>query len=465
MRHPRTNLLVSAVLIATSHSATPQDNPTPANTAAVSKIVGDAYAALQRKDYEASREASLKVLALDSRNQYALSYLGHACQMLGEFPRAEEAYRNLIAINPRHNSAYDNLGLVYFKQGRTDEAIANYRKQLEVTPRNGYAFSKLSRALALQGKWEEALEPAAMAAELASPEAVAWQFLGKVQIKTGRIDEARRTFGRALALPHEPILENNVAYDLADAGVDLDRSWELISGALRKTEPLLCEPAALSDGDKCTTQLRQISTMLDTAGWVLYRLGRIEEAEPYLRSSFAVTPRGVNELHMVALFAKLKRLDEAAKLFSEVRTRPNFEFADSSETLRELTNAAGGEAKLDALLDRAAPVAPKGVAQARVIALVDGSGKITGVGTPDPALPGVAEAAKSMTLPALSWLGHSFRSIRSIEFVNAGGRWTPVESYVGTTLPPPPCGIVAKPVQITREMGSPAASSGCPAAF
>lgn len=465
MRHARTNLLVSAVLIATSLSATPQDNPTPANTAAVSKIVDDAYAALQHKDYEASREASLKVLALDSRNQYALSYLGHACQMLGEFPRAEEAYRNLIAINPRHTSAYDNLGLVYFKQGRTDEAIANYRKQLEVTPRNRYASSRLSRALALQGKWEEALEPAALAAELASSEAAGWQFLGKVQIKTGRIDEARRTFGRALALPHEPILENNVAYDLADAGVDLDRSWELISGALRKTEPLLCEPAALSDGDKCTTQLRQISTMLDTAGWVLYRLGRIEEAEPYLRSSFAVTPRGVNELHMVALYAKLKRLDEAAKLFSEVRTRPNFEFADSSEAIRELTNAAGGEAKLDALLDRAAPVAPKGVVQVNVIALVDGNGKITEVGTPDPALPGVAEAAKSMTLPALSWLGHSFRSIRSIEFVNAGGRWTAGESYAGTTLPPPPCGIVAKPVQITREMGSPAASSGCPAAF
>jgi cytochrome c-type biogenesis protein CcmH/NrfG len=71
--------------------------------------VRDAYAALQRKDYEASREASLKVLALDPRNQYALSYLGHACQMLGEFPRAEEAYRNLIAINPAARTARSPL--------------------------------------------------------------------------------------------------------------------------------------------------------------------------------------------------------------------------------------------------------------------------------------------------------------------------------------------------------------------
>jgi hypothetical protein len=139
--------------------------------------------------------------------------------------------------------------------------------------------------------------------------------------------------------------------------------------------------------------------MLDTAGWVLYRQGKIEEAEPYLRSALAVTARGEDDLHLVVVLAKLRRLDEAAKLFAAVRTRPNFDLADSRETLRELTKAAGGDAELDALLDRAAAPLPEGLAQTKVIALVDGSGIVTGVETPERALPGVAEAAKSLKLP------------------------------------------------------------------
>jgi tetratricopeptide (TPR) repeat protein len=287
-----------------------------------------------------------------------------------------------------------------------------------------------------------------------------------MQIKSGRVDEARRSFDRALALPHQPMMENDVAYELADAGVDLDRSWKLISGALRESEQLVCEPKALADGDKCTSQLRQISSMLDTAGWVLYRQGKIEEAEPYLRSSYAVKPLGENELHMVIALAKLGHLDESARLFAEVRTRANFGMADSREAIRELMKAAGGDAELSALLVRIAPPLPEGRALAKAIALVDGSGKVTGIEVPEPALPGVAEAATSLTLTGLSWPGHSLRSIRTIEFLKVDGRWTPAQSYVGTTPPPPPCGIVPRPpFLVTRNAGSAAPSRGCPSDF
>ena len=51
---------------------------------------------------------------------------------------------------------------------------------------------------------------------------------------------------------------------------------------------------------------------------------------------------------MVVVLTKLGRLEEAARIFAEVRTHPNFDLADSRETLRELTNAAGGDAELDA---------------------------------------------------------------------------------------------------------------------
>src|SRR5689334_11980284 len=111
------------------------------------------------------------------------------------------------------------------------------------------------------------------------------------------------------------------------------------------------------------------------------------------------------------------------RLFAEVRTRANFGMADSREATSELTKAAGGDAELSALLVRIAPPLPEGAALAKAIALVDGSGKVTGIEVPEPALPGVAEAARSLPLTALSWPGHSLRSVRTIEFLEVDGRW------------------------------------------
>jgi hypothetical protein len=163
-----------------------------------------------------------------------------------------------------------------------------------------------------------------MAAEIVPEDVNRWHFLGKAQIKTDRIDDARQSFDRALALPHKAMMDNNIAYDMADAGFDLDKSWHSISKALEATAPLVCEPKDLSDGDQCTAPLRQMAFMLDTAGWVLYRQGKTEDAEPYLRSSFAITPRSATELHTVIVLAKSGRLEEAVSLFAQARTRSDF---------------------------------------------------------------------------------------------------------------------------------------------
>ena len=436
--------------------------------ATLNQALNDSSAALQRHDYEAARQASLQAITIAPQNQLAWFYLARSYDLLGELPKAEAAYKTLIAINPRHTSAYNNLGVVYRKMGRTDEAIASYRKQIEVEPRSRFASWNLSRVLASRGQWDEARQLAAVAAELTPEDVNRWQFLGKAEIKTGRIDAARHSFDRALALPHEAMMENDIAYELADAGSDLDKSWQLISRALEPAARLVCEPEGLSGADKCTAQLRQIAFMLDTAGWVLYRQGNTKAAEPYLRSSYAITPRGETELHMAILLAKSGRLEEAVNLFAQARARPDFDRVDSRETIRELVKAAGGDAALDALLGHA-PLQPSlPLVQAKAVALVDGDGKVIDARAVAPASPGLADAAKSLTLPALSWPGYSIHSIRTIEFRRIGDQWSPSESYVGETPPPPPCGLAPQPLLptlVTQESSSAAPSRSCPGAY
>lgn len=447
-------------------AAQQQDNASqPAASATLSQALRDCAAATQRHDYEAVRQAALKATAIDPQNQTGWFYVGWSYEMLGDLPKSEEAYKALIAINPRHPSAYNNLGIVYRKMGRADEAIANYRKEIEVAPRSHFACWNLATILAAQGQWDEVRQWAALAAELTPEDVKRWHLLGKAQIKTGRIDEARQSFTRLLALPHEPMMDNDVAYDMADAGADLDNSWHLISKALEATAPQVCEPEGLSDGDKCTPPLRQIAYMLDTAGWVLYRQGKTKEAERYLRSAFAITPRSETELHMAVVLAKTGRLEEAVSLFAEARRHTDYERLDTHETVRELAKAAGGDAELDTLLGRAALPPSLTPADAKAVALVDRNGKVIDVQTIAPAVPGLAEAVKSLTLPALSWPGSSIRSIRTIEFQRIGDQWSPSESYAGQTPPPPPCGAAPRPVLVT-QVSSPATSSGgCPSAY
>jgi tetratricopeptide (TPR) repeat protein len=367
-------ILAIPVFIAAQQQDSVAGRSTPA---AVNTLVNDSYQAAQRQDFEAARKFALEATTISPKNPSAWFYLGWAYQHLNDLPNAEAAYQAVTAINPRHGSAYTNLGVVYQRMGRIDDAIASYRKQIEVAPRGQYASWDLARILSTRGEWEEARALAAVAAELTAGDPNRWAFLGKAQVKTEHIEEARRSFDRALALPHNAMMENNVAYELAGAGFDLDKSRHLITGALDVSTRQLCEPESLADGEKCTAQLRQVALMLDTAGWVLYRQGKAQEAEPYLRASFAITPRGENELHMVTVLAKLGRLDEAVAMLAQARVRPSFARADSRETMRELTKAAGGDSELEALLS-SAPLAPQpSRTGTKVFALVDADGKVS----------------------------------------------------------------------------------------
>lgn len=406
-------------------------NLSPGN---VSQLLRDGYAALQRKDWAAARDASLKATEVAPRNSVGWSYLAKADQNLSDFPKAVEAYKTAIEINPEDRFAYNNLGSCYRRMGRVDEALAMFHRQLDVTPRDRYATYNLALALGSQGRWEEALPWASMASEVAPQEITRWTFLGKTQIRTSHFDEARHSFDRALALPHEPMAENNIAYALGDAGIDLDKAWGLVSQALDAKQRLVCEPESLADGDKCTEKLRGLSLLLDTAGWILYRQGKIKDAEAYLQAAFGVTPDSANQLHLSVVFAKTGRLDQAVRFFAQAHVRSDFARADATETIRELAKAAGGEAELDALVSRVT-VQESPRVDARAIVLVDASGKVLD----SQGLAGVDQIVKSIKLAPTAWPGMSLRTIRTIEFLKVDGQWRPSDSYVGVAPPPPPC--------------------------
>jgi tetratricopeptide (TPR) repeat protein len=380
-----------------------------------------------------------KQIAISPRDRSAWNNLGRAYSALHKYDEAEQAYKRQIEINPRDLYAYNNLGLVYRVLRREDEAIALFRKQIAVSPRDRFAHENLSISLGAKNQWEQAREEAAIAVDITPEDAAKWARLGKAQIKTNRIDDARQSLNRALALPHDAMTVNNVAYYMAEAGIDLDKALQLVSGALNSEARLVCEPEALSKDDKCGAQLRRTALMLDTAGWVLFRQDKLADADPYLLSAYAINPRTEIEIHLSSLLSKAGRLDESLKYYAAARSNADFSRFDSSALRSELVKALGGERQLDSRINPIQNTVVSPASTTHFIALVDGHGRVLDVQSTDPNTPAsLASEAKSMTLPPISWPEHSIRSIRTIEFRLDGAKWSLNQSYVAQSPDPAP---------------------------
>ena len=231
--------------------------------------------------------------------------------------------------------------MVYRALKREDDAIESFRKQIAVSPRDRFAHENLAVSYVNKNDWEKARVEAAIAAEITPEDPVKWVRLGRAQLRSGHVDEARSSFERGLGLPHDAMEDNNVAFYLPEAGVDLDKAWKLASEALNSEARQVCEPDALAKTDVCAAQLRRISFMLDTAGWILYRKGKVADAEPYIWSAYAITPRADMSLHLAVLLAKTGRVDESVKYFAEAQSRPNLDRLASAEARHELAKAVG----------------------------------------------------------------------------------------------------------------------------
>jgi tetratricopeptide (TPR) repeat protein len=101
--------------------------------------------------------------------------------------------------------------------------------------------------------------------------------------------------------PNNPEALNALGFTLAERNVKLDEAYALISLSL-KLDP------------------KNAATM-DSMGWILYRQGKLTEAESYLRQAFALHQDAEIAGHLVEVLAAQQRRDEARKLLDEALKR------------------------------------------------------------------------------------------------------------------------------------------------
>ncbi len=295
-----------------------------------------ADAQVQANNFVAAAEAYSRLLAIRPdlprlREQLAMTFLRADLK-----EKAAKIFREMIKRDPTKYETYNSLAGLQEEMDQDEDAIANYQQSLVLNPDQVEVHLRLAVLHISLQRYDKALQNLNLARQkfpttfqipyltgivhseeknfakaitaFAEAEALmrddedemrpssAFYFsYGAACERTGAIEKAEKYFQKSLELdPNNHAAANYLGYMWADRGVRLDEAHDLIKRAVAG------QPNS--------------GAYLDSLGWVLYKLGRVQEALPYLaRAVELVKDDAVVHDHMAEVLLKLGKRDEAIK--------------------------------------------------------------------------------------------------------------------------------------------------------
>ena len=156
-------------------------------------------ALLADKKWKEAESFALDWLAKHPADGAVIYNLGEGYMMNGEFANAEKYFRRASELRPEFIPAVNNLASMLTKQGKP-EAVEVARRALKLAPAEPTVMDTLAGALVVAGNLPEALKLQQAAAEKAPGNAEIMLNLGKIALKVGDQQLARRQFERVQSM-------------------------------------------------------------------------------------------------------------------------------------------------------------------------------------------------------------------------------------------------------------------------
>lgn len=211
--------------------------------------------------------------------------------------RAIEAYSSIAPGSPLRPVADDQTAALLQALDRTDEAVALIKASMKTRPEDLGAVETLANLYRFQKKWIDAAAVYSKGVELLrEPKPGDWRWFYFRGIAYERLKQwplAEKDFRKALELnPDQPQTLNYLAYTWADMGVNLEEARVML--------------------EKAAKQANRDGHIIDSLGWVYYRLGRYEDALRELeRAVGLVAGEAIVNEHLGDVYWKVGRKREA----------------------------------------------------------------------------------------------------------------------------------------------------------
>jgi tetratricopeptide (TPR) repeat protein/transglutaminase-like putative cysteine protease len=285
---------------------------TPDVSSEVARKYQQGLEALQRHDLTSAELIARELLADDPKTRGAHALLGYVYGGRNDAEHAIEQFRKEEELYPDNTDVYRALATYYMRQREGDNAAEQFRKWLKVDPTNYDATAGLSQALIHTGKYEEAVTVWEQAYQLMPERSDVRYSLALAYIKAKQTAKAMPLLDTALATETEPMAFNNIAYELADDNVELDRAQKWGEKALQNLEATSLKSES---EDAAILNTQSIGMTWDTVGWIYFRRGDLDQAERYLRAAFTLTQDSIVGDHLGQVLEKQSKKEEAAHYY------------------------------------------------------------------------------------------------------------------------------------------------------
>nr|WP_306456387.1 tetratricopeptide repeat protein [Maliponia aquimaris] len=194
---------------------------------------------------------------------------------IGQYALAIETYGKVTADNPAYHAAELGRAEALRSEDRLDEAVAVLDKLTETHGDLPIVWTTLGDYLRTQERYTDAVDAYTVAVSRYTEESDRQWFLYYARAiayeRQDLWDQAEADFRKALDLnPEQPQVLNYLGYSLVEQKVKLDEALDMIERAVA---------ARPNSG-----------YIVDSLGWVLYRLGRYEEAVPHMERAAELMP-------------------------------------------------------------------------------------------------------------------------------------------------------------------------------
>ena len=255
---------------------------------------------LREGRYKEARAQLEAVSRLDPSNALPFFYLGLISIEEKQLERARNQFQHALVLNPSLKSAHEQLATVFLNLDQPEDAADTLRKARSQLPPD-FQIEFLDSVVQSRLKHFDAAATALFTAETIAktnnPAVLDHRFyfqLGAVLEEKGDHTRAEEYLKKSLAIkPDYDEALNHLGYMWAEAGVRLGEARGMIEKAL-KVEP-------------------DNGAYLDSLGWVLYKLGKAEEAVAVLEKANKMMkkPDATVLDHLADVYAALHRWKDA----------------------------------------------------------------------------------------------------------------------------------------------------------
>jgi tetratricopeptide (TPR) repeat protein len=262
-------------------------------------------------------------LALNPRDDIAITLLGERLQMAERWDESTEVFRRIPKSSPVYQNAQLQIGANLAKEDKLDEAVRVLSAAAAGGPRDVAVHATIGDAYREKERYAEAEAAYSRAVNLlAKPTERDWVLFytrGIARERLKRWSEAEADLEKALKLkPDQPLVMNYLAYTWIEHGVNQDKALEMLHKAVDLRE---------DDG-----------YIVDSLGWAYYRRGDFQKAVKYLERAILLEPgeATIND-HLGDAYWRVGRKTEAQFQWNHA-LRLNPEADDKARIERKLSS-------------------------------------------------------------------------------------------------------------------------------